>query len=98
LFCAVLDQFRANPADKQPPRLVAEWNALEGWTTAERPVEISEHDATELLEALGGLTPADVAPYCAGCTPVESLRCASVIVQFLKDRLARGEQVFIEAD
>jgi len=95
LFCGILDRSSALGGDRAPS-LVRDWNLGEGWVKADRSVEVLRRDAVVLLDALAGLTVADVAPYCSGCTPEECVQCASVIRQFVGQRLTRGLTVFVE--
>jgi hypothetical protein len=97
LFSAILDRSWSG-SGVRVPQLVQDWNGCQGWIDAGEVLELGRPGAVILLEALAALAPAGVAPYCAGCTPGECLRCAAAIRQFLGERLVRGGSLFIEKD
>lgn len=86
LFAAVLDRSQARGSE--PPQLVRDWNALDGWIAADGIVEMPRPAAEELLHALTNLTAADVYPYCAGCTADDcfEVRCDNHAVFGRPDR------------
>jgi hypothetical protein len=94
LFKALLD--RAKPG--KAPTLVAEWNEHKGCANATGIQKVPRSDATEFLVAFGLLTVADVTPHVAGVTSDQCLQCAAAIAEFLRDRIDRGLDVYIEDD
>ena len=94
LFRAILDRA------EQAPRLAVEWSAMTGWTDATGTIELPLVDVTELIDALAAVSKSDLAPHVAqfAVTPEECLRCASAIAGFLRDRIGRGPQVYVERD
>ena len=94
LFCGLVDRALRDENGKAPS-LAKEWNAVSGWRDSDRCVLAGE-TAAEFAEALRHLRAEDVAPHCAGCTPDQCLRCASVIREFIATRLARGVALYIE--
>jgi len=96
LFHAILTRARLSGERGEVPKLVQEWNEVEGWADATAIVPVALADAEELIDALSKVAASDVAEHCAGATPEQCLRCASVISRFLGSRIAR--RVYIEAD
>jgi hypothetical protein len=99
LLRAVLDRSWRESGGEAAPRLASEWNTLDGWAAAGAGItEVPPAAAEDLVAALAGVTAADLAPHCAGCTPDECLRCGAAVREFLASRLARGVRLFIEDD
>jgi hypothetical protein len=98
LFRAVLDRAVRIGAAGGMPRLVDEWNRLEGWNDGFEAVEVPQADARDLLTALSAVSLADLAPYSWGTTPADCLRCAAAIAAFVEPVLARGECVYLQND
>jgi hypothetical protein len=98
LFSAIADRSGADAGEGRTPRVVRDWQALEGWAGTDGITELPGQEAEQLLGALALVTVADVAPYCAGASAEECLRCAALIRRFLGERLARGVSLFIEND
>src|SRR4051812_22037667 len=99
LFRAILDRAERVEATKVP-RMAAEWNALTGWTDAAGTIELPLVDVTELIGALVAVSEVDLTPHVAefAVTSAECLRCASALASFLRDRVGRGLQVYVERD
>ena len=98
LFNAVLDRFVNQGGAAKAPRLVTEWNEISGWADQTEKQEVNAEDAKELIAAISDVVIADLAEHCAGCTPDECVRCASVICQFLQSHIDRGVAVYIQND
>jgi hypothetical protein len=98
LFCAIWMRPSASQKSPAPPKLISEWNSCEGWTDALGIVEISRHDAEDLIAALVALTPAELEAHLHSPPVHESLRCANAIRSFLQSHLDRGLAVYIEDD
>lgn len=109
LFGAILTRGWRNSDGGGVPRLVSEWNMIEGWRDGCERVKISATDFADLAAALDSLGQADTAEdfeeYFKGW-PIEGrrqheaecLRCAAAIREFLGSRLARGMDIFIQRD
>jgi hypothetical protein len=97
LFRAILDRSWQESGGDNVPRLVSEWNTLEGWSNiGAGKTEVPPTVAKELVAAFDRITVDDLALHCAGCTPDECLRCGAAVREFLASRLAQG--LFIEVD
>ncbi|VTT98060.1 Uncharacterized protein OS=Chamaesiphon minutus PCC 6605 GN=Cha6605_2846 PE=4 SV=1 [Gemmataceae bacterium] len=96
LFRAVLDRAWAESGGELVPRLASDWNTLEGWAGCAIGVtEVAGRDAEDLMAAFGEVTAADLDPHVAGASVEDCLRCAGVIREFVRERLARG-RLFID--
>jgi hypothetical protein len=98
LFRAVLDRAARIGASGGIPRLVDEWNRVEGWVDGFEAVEVPQADARGLLTALKGVSLADLAPHNWGTTPADCLRCAAAIAAFVEPVLAKGGSVYLQHD
>ena len=98
LFRAVLDRSARIGAAGGIPRLVGEWNGVEGWVDGFEAVEVPQADARDLLAALSAVSLADLAPHSWGTTPADCLRCAAAIVAFVEPVLATGGRVYLRGD
>src|SRR5580704_17225629 len=59
LFIAVFEQFLKGDRTSDVPKIVAEWNKLEGWTEASGIQEIAREDAEHLTAALAAVSPSE---------------------------------------
>ena len=98
MFHGILDRALRDAGGEPVPSLVSDWNTLEGWAASDGPVRVAPADAGKLADALAGLGTADVSKYCDGCTVEECLRCAAAVREFIRIRLDRGVDLFVEQD
>ena len=95
LFGAIWKRSAKAPPSPPAPRLIADWNCHQGWTHAHRIVEISRHEAEELVDALATLSAGELAAQSSVTFPEKALRCATAIRDFLRSCLDRHEPVYI---
>jgi hypothetical protein len=98
LFIAVLEQFQKGERTSDVPKIVAEWNKLEGWTEITGIQEIAREDGEQLIAALVAVSLVSLSDIVSdtAVTPSECVRCASAISDFLASHLAANWPIYIE--